>query len=355
MNVRSITYVLLLAAVSTASAQVASHSSSKPTTGLDTNLGAATAPAAGAPAAVTSMQVSDKPVVRVNGAVLTDRDLLREMLSIFPYARQHGNNFPKSQEQEIRDGAMRMIVFEELVYQQTQKQKMTIPPVVLQQAVAAFRSQFSGPQEYQAYLNVEAKGSEEVLRQRIRRSLLIEKFLHTEVDAKEKISPAELRAAYDKNPNEFKFGEKFAIQTISIMPPPTASDRDKKKAKERAEDALRQAKAAKNYQEFGLLAEKLSEDDFHVNMGDHKLVDRDKLPPEIIKAALAMKQGQVSNLLQFGSYYTFFRLNAHIPAGKLTFDQVKNQLRTDLQKSKHEELRSNLGKRLRQNAKIEEL
>ena len=30
---------------------------------------------------------SGKPVARVNGSVLTDRDLLREMYIIFPYAR----------------------------------------------------------------------------------------------------------------------------------------------------------------------------------------------------------------------------------------------------------------------------
>ena len=35
------------------------------------------------------LQVSDKPVAKVNGAVLTDRDLLREMYTIFPYAQQH--------------------------------------------------------------------------------------------------------------------------------------------------------------------------------------------------------------------------------------------------------------------------
>src|SRR4030095_3734494 len=37
-----------------------------------------------------------KPVARVNGTVLTDRDLLREMLTIFPYARQHGGKFPEA-------------------------------------------------------------------------------------------------------------------------------------------------------------------------------------------------------------------------------------------------------------------
>jgi len=67
---------------------------------------------ANAPSAQTSpLQVSDKPVARVNGAVLTDRDLLREMYTIFPYAQQH-NGFPKAQEAEIRQGALEMIIFE---------------------------------------------------------------------------------------------------------------------------------------------------------------------------------------------------------------------------------------------------
>ena len=38
----------------------------------------------GASAQTSPLQVSDKPVARVNGAVLTDRDLLREMYTIFP-------------------------------------------------------------------------------------------------------------------------------------------------------------------------------------------------------------------------------------------------------------------------------
>ena len=56
-------------------------------------------------------------MARVNGAVLTDRDLLREMFTIFPYAKQH-NGFPKAQEASIRQGALEMIIFEELVYQE---------------------------------------------------------------------------------------------------------------------------------------------------------------------------------------------------------------------------------------------
>ena len=112
---------------------------------------------------------------------------------------------------------------------------------------------------------------------------------------------------------------------------------------EEGEDALRQAKATKSYQDFGLLAEKISEDDFRVNMGDHKVVGRDKLPPQVVKALAAMQPGQVSGLIQIESAYTIIRLNAHTPAHKQSLQEVKADLKVELQKAKYEKLRSGLG------------
>jgi hypothetical protein len=48
---------------------------------------------------------------------------------------------------------------------------------------------------------------------------------------------------------------------------------------------------------FGVLAEKISEDDFRVMMGDHHSVDRAKLPPQVLQAVSAMQPGQVSDLV----------------------------------------------------------
>ena len=329
-------------------AQVASHAPTMPVT---------TATNTGMPmgsASISTMEVTGKPVVRINGSVLTDRDLLREMLAMFPYARQH-NGFPKSKEAEIRKGAMQMIEYEELVYQEAERRKMTIPAARLNQAEGEFRSKFQSEEDFQEYLKAEMNGSRQQFRQQIRRSLLIDALLKTEVGDKSKVSLAEARAFYDKNPKLFHHGELFAFQTISIMPPETASAEDKQKAHQRAEDALKQAKATKSFQEFGLLAEKISEDDYRVNMGDHKLMKREDIPQEIVKPALAMKPGQVSELIQIGSFYFFFRLNAHVPTGKVAFDEVKDRLLKDLQKTKYDRLRADLDKRLRLHAKVEEV
>jgi len=330
--------LLLAVLLSMASAQVASH--------------APTAVGQPAPAAASTLPLSDKPVARVNGAVLTDRDLLREMYAIFPYAQQH-NGFPKAQEAAIRQGALEMIIFEELVYQEAQRRKLTVPAEKLNRAVADFKKQFSSPDEYQQYLQSEMRGAEQRLRQQIRRSLLIEQVLNSDVEAKAAVSPAEVQAYYTKNATRFREAETFSFQSISIVPPLKPTAGQAKEAQKKAEDALRQARGTKTYQDFGLLAEKISEDDFRVNMGDHKAVGRDKLPPQIVKAFLGMQPGQISGPIQIESAYTVVRLNAHTPGRKRRLEEVKADLTTELQKRKYEQLRSNLAKQLRAKAKIE--
>jgi peptidyl-prolyl cis-trans isomerase SurA len=328
----------VMVAFTAASAQMASH--------------APTAIANTASAQTSPLQVSDKPVVRVNGAVLTDRDLLREMYTIFPYAQQH-NGFPKAQEAQIRQGALEMIIFEELVYQEALRRRLTIPAETLNRAQAEFRKQFNSPDQYQQYLRTEMHGSEQQLRQQMRRSLLIEQVLKTDVEQRATVTPAELQVYYVKNAGRFSQPETFTFQSISVVPPLKPTAEQAKQARTKADDALRQAKATKSYQDFGLLAEKISEDDFRVNLGDHKVVPADKLPPQVVKALQAMQSGQVSGLIQIESAYTIIRLNAHTPARKKPLSEVKSELNTDLQKSKYEKLRSNLAKQLRAKAKIE--
>src|SRR4051812_20571270 len=108
---------ILLASLAAASAQVSSHSQ----------------PSGGSPAVQIKAR-SGKPVARVNGVALTDKDLLREELLIFPYAKQHGGAIPADMEPGIRKGALQMIIFEELVYQDAQRRGISVAPEKLRQA-----------------------------------------------------------------------------------------------------------------------------------------------------------------------------------------------------------------------------
>lgn len=328
-------FLVLFAA--TAGGQVASHAPS----GVNS----------GAPAA--SSVTADQPVATVNGAVLTGADLQREEYAIFPYARQH-NGLPKELAGQIRDGAMKMLVFEELSYQEALRRHMTIAPAKMQGAELQFRKQFPTPAAFDGFLQSEFHGSRRLLDEKIRRSLLIEAFLKAEVEDKCTITPAEVRAAYEKNAARYRHPEMYTFQTISILPPPNATADQLKEGRKRADQALRQAKQTKSAEDFGLLAEKLSDDDYRVVMGQHKPVPVDELAPQVIRALGAMKVGDVSDLIQLDQAYTIVRLSEHAPAGQTSFERVKPQLAKEMQQAKRNQLRAALDRQLRQKAKIEE-
>jgi len=341
---------LTLAALSPAWGQlISSHAST-----------AAAPPSANAEAA----QPPAKPVARVNGTVLTDRDLMREEYTIFPYARQH-NGVPAAMEADIRAGALKMIEFEELVYQEAKRRQMTIAPERLAKAEKQFREHFPSEQEYRDFLKMETNGSAAALRTKIARSLLIEDLLKLEITDKSVVSLAGTRDFYQKHPERFQLPESYRLQTITVMPPvrpsakqpnpPAPTAEQLAQMGIRAEDALRQARGTKNYEEFGMLAEKISEDDYRVMMGDHRAVPAAQLPPAIAQAASKLQPGQISEVISTDGALTILRLNTHTPPRLQTFEEVSKGLRAQLQRQKEESLRHELDAKLRKAAKIEEL
>lgn len=336
--------LMTLGSVTVEAQMVASHSSS---------LSAAKTEPAPKTSVAPPPQVSGKVVARVNGSELIDRDLLREMFTLFPYAQQH-NGFPKELEPEIRRGALQMIIFEELVYQEAKRRKMTILPARMAKAEMEFRKQFASAAAYQSFLKSEVNGSEIAMKERIRRALLIEALLNQDVNVPGRVSEVQVRAEYQKQLAQYKHGEILHIQSISIIPP-NETKSVLQEAQQRANDALKQARQTKNYHDFGVLAEKISDDDFHVNMGDRKPVEASILPPPLVQAAAKMKPGDVSGLIQLGNNYTIFRLEGRTPAGTTPFAEVKAKLQADLRKQKTEQLRSALAQKLSKNAKVETL
>src|ERR1043166_5293401 len=106
--------------------------------------------------ATTPSPTANKPVARVNAAVLTELDLRRMMYSMFPYARQH-NGVPKTMEAEVRKGALEMVIFEELLYQEANRRDLAIDAERLQKAQTTFRKQFADKAGYDQFLRTECK------------------------------------------------------------------------------------------------------------------------------------------------------------------------------------------------------
>ncbi len=311
----------------------------------------ASKPKAAAPAPVPAVSLS-KPVAKVNSAVLTEQDLMRQMINDFPYAAQHGGRFPKAMEKDIRNRAMGEIVFDELVYQEAQRRKLAVAPAKLQSALKAFKKQFASDAEFQRYLKLEQGGSIEKLREKVRRAILIDQLLTAEVNQKAVVTEVEVREYYKKHPDHFRRGETITLQTISLVIPDDASESKKADIRKRAEELLKQAKAAKDYEAFGMLAEKSSEDDWHVMMGDHKTIFRGNMPPPVEKVAFSMKPGTVSDLIQTENSWCIVRLNAREESKLLPYEEVRAAIRQDMESRRKTAAHDQLESRLRKSATV---
>jgi parvulin-like peptidyl-prolyl isomerase len=339
MKTKSLILAVAITLIATVNAQVASHAPSMK--------------AANVPSASTSQQGFDRPIVKVNGTALTQRDVIREMQNIFPYARQHGGQFPKDKEPLIREQALQNVVFEELVYQEALRRKMIVPAAKLNGAVADFKKQFDSPAEFQEYLKNEQGGSMKSLREKITRAILIDNLLRLEVKNKSRVSDLELRKFYDSSKSRFQKPESVSIQTISIVVAEGSTKEQKADARRRAEDALKKAKATKNYEEFGMLAEKVSEDDWRVMMGDHKSIHRGRMPAPVEKAVFSMKPGEVSDLIDTGDSLCIARVNSREETKLVPFEEVRPSLKSQLEVEKEAAVRKNFEAKLKKNSKIE--
>ena len=115
------------------------------------------------------------------------------------------------------------------------------------------------------------------------------------------------------------------------------------------------ARAAKTYEEFGKLAEKYSEDDWRIMLGDHRWVHRGRLPSAVENVAFRLQAGEVSDIVETSEAFVIVRINGVQPQQQIPFKEVSQALRQDLEKANLEDLRRRFEVRLRKAYKVEEL
>jgi parvulin-like peptidyl-prolyl isomerase len=306
------------------------------------------------PASAVAVFQPTKVVARVNGAALTEADLKRAVDHMFPYEGMHGNKVPGKYSAEIRGKAMNQIVFEELVYQEAKRRKIVASAASVRDVEQQARGQFAKPAAYEAWVR-EGYGSVRGFERQIRRGILIAKLIDLEIAQKSHFSNARLQEYYRRNQGRFVKPESIAIQSITINIPDNPTPEQLAAARKRAQEILPKAKAAKNYDEFGGLAEKKSEDDWRVMMGDHKWIHRGRIAAAVEKVVFTLKPQQTSDIIETREALIIVRVNGYEPQKQLPFAEVKDSMRQGMEAEASGKLRDALEQRLRKGSKIEVL
>ncbi len=293
-------------------------------------------------------------IASVNGVVLKQAELDEEMQLLFPYYSIHGGRVPPSAEAEIRQRAMQSVVQHELIFQEARRRGLQVPELTWQKRLRQLRQGFVSKQAYEAAAT-KKYGSVTEFERRLRRSMLIEQLWDVEVTRKSVITADAARTYYLSHKAKYVRPDAVWLQTITVKFPKNSSAEQKKAARDIAEQILVKAKGAKNYEEFGSLAEQLSQDDWRVMMGDHKWVHRGSVTPDIEPTLFALKAGETSGLVESSEGYLIMRANDRQRSRQMSFAEMSAAIRQQLEKDKREKRAKEFEMLLRGKADIDVL
>lgn len=171
----------------------------------------------------------------------------------------------------------------------------------------------------------------------LKKRLIVEAFLKKKVEIESQVSDADLQKFYEQNKEKFKSGEQIKASHILV------------KTEKEAKDVLAQIKAGGNFEE---LAKKSSVDSSAAKGGDLGWFGKGSMVPVFEKAALALKEGQVSDVVKSDFGFHIIKLTGKRAAGIRPLEEVKDQIKGAIMPSKQQEIFQKIKEELKKNAKI---
>lgn len=149
--------------------------------------------------------------------------------------------------------------------------------------------------------------------------------------ASQTVTPEELKSLYDSNAQRFRTEEQRRASHILITVPKDAKDADRKAAKDKAQKLLEDVR--KHPETFAEVAKKNSQDPGSAeNGGDLGFMGRGALVKPFEDAMYALKDGQISDLVETDYGYHIIKLTGIKPAATQPLEEVRPELEAELKK-----------------------
>lgn len=173
--------------------------------------------------------------------------------------------------------------------------------------------------------------------QDLKKRLIVESFLKKKVEVESKVSDEDMKTFYEQNKDKFKSGEQIKASHILV------------KTEKEAKDILAQLKSGGNFEE---LAKKHSVDSSSAKGGDLGWFGKGSMVPVFEKAATALKEGQISDVVKSDFGFHIIKLTGKRPAGIRPFEEVKEQIKGAIMPTKQQEVFQKIKDDLKKAAKI---
>jgi peptidyl-prolyl cis-trans isomerase C len=162
-----------------------------------------------------------------------------------------------------------------------------------------------------------------------RRQIAVGRLIEAEVTSKVVVTPEDVTAFYEENPEEFEEGAQVQASHILIAVATGAEDAVRAAARERAEQLLVDINAGSD---FAALAREVSDDPGSGAMGgDLGFFGEGAMVPEFEQAAFTLQPGETSGLVETQFGYHIIRVVERLAPQAIPLNDVRVQLEQFLQ------------------------
>jgi peptidyl-prolyl cis-trans isomerase C len=262
-----------------------------------------------------------KIVAKVNGQPIYEDDLTpfvkKEIKKYTKYSVQRDTT---KIEKHLQKKALDKVIARDLLYQESQKIEIEGIEEKIAERMKKAKEKYESNEEYASYLKTRGLTEKDV-KEAIKRSIAVDEYLKMKGIREPEVPEEEIKAYYNRNKRSFKREETIMASHILIMVKEEAKPEEKEEARVKAESIRKEILAGEDFAE---MAKKHSEDARAPQGGDLGHINRKYMPSEFDEAAFALKEGEVSEVVQTKHGYHIIKVMDKIPEGITPYEEVRD-------------------------------
>lgn len=285
-------------------------------------------------------------VASINDAFVTKAELDAEINRLLISPTAH-SGMKSQRKEDIRQLALQELVIRELAYQEAKRQGMTVSRAEISASLERIRGRYKDPKGFGEALKAEGM-TEDELRARIERDLLLAKISKEEIDNRAAVTDKDAREHYESNKRKFTLPESLELWHIYTK----VADGNDAEAKQKIEKALRELR---NGKEFETVAYEYSEDEYKYLGGKYGSIHRGQLEGGLDEAVFQARENEITGPFRTPAGWHIVKVVNKKVKTQLTFEDVKENIKKALYQQRLRKTRVDFINRLTDGASIKYL
>lgn len=249
---------------------------------------------------------------RVNGTKITMASVIIMMNRLGGLKARASTDVPAPEDIEvIKKAALDRLIFEELAYQKAKKLGITANQEAINRSMRVAKDNAGGDAEFQKFLEREHI-TENDMRARVERGLMIEAVFAREVYEKVFIPADKVRESYDREKNRFVKPERALVVDVLVF------KKEGQDAATKASELLNRIRSDKDYDPWKLVLDgTFIVRNYPVNK---------KKDTELYEAAISLKPGELSGIIKAGDGFHIIKVKEYTPERYYTFEESRGAI-----------------------------